>query len=110
MKNLDTPLRRRALDDTHFLWRSWDSDVTEHDSDPLTVLFFKDSDDTLLLNSFCVRIIRILQEKPYTLRELESALSREFFGDETTPLPVGISEIETFLKRMTLAGILEVTE
>lgn len=101
------PIRWRAMDESHFLWRTWKSENEDETlSGPLSVLYCLDSDDTHLMNNFGTAVIHALQEKPLSISELQDKLAKEFF-----PLPelqkiIPAALIERFIQQMVLSGII----
>ena len=79
-----------AADDSHLIWRSWDEAGEE---EPLTLVYFRDSDDTHLLTPAGVEIVRCLQEKPRSLAAKQSQVSRK--------------QLETFVHQLAHVGVLE---
>ena len=103
-----SPLRFRALPDSHLLWRSWESDQKSDSSaaDPLQVVYCLDSDDTHLMNDLGAAIIHILQEKACTVDELLDTLAADYLPApelrDIVPRPI----VESFLHRMRLSGMI----
>ncbi len=100
------PIRWRAMDESHFLWRSWKSESENVCAGPLSVLYCLDSDDTHLMNDFGVAIIRALQEKALSTSELQDKLARDFFPSPQLREIIPAALIERFIRRMVLSGII----
>ena len=96
-ETLHEPPRWIAADDSHLIWRSWDEAGEE---EPLTLVYFRDSDDTHLLTPAGVEIVRCLQEKPRSLDELEEQLAAK-------QIQVSRKQLETFVNQLAHVGVLE---
>ncbi|MDO4575093.1 MAG: HPr-rel-A system PqqD family peptide chaperone [Planctomycetia bacterium] len=95
-------LRRwKMIAPDRLVWKCWN----EHPTDPLTLIYHRDSDDTHLLNAFGATILKLLEKQPLTQKELLAALAIPF-PDAAIPE----YDVEHFLATMTQAGILEVIE
>lgn len=100
------PIRWRAMDESHFLWRIWESESDEACSGPLSVLYCLDSDDTHLMNDFGVAIIRALQEKALSISELQDKLTEDFLPSPQLREIIPVALIERFIRQMVLSGII----
>ncbi|MDO4629595.1 MAG: hypothetical protein Q4C70_10460 [Planctomycetia bacterium] len=114
----DEPIRWRAVDDSHLVWRSWSEDDEEcgmgtdgmecalpGDREPLSVVYFLDSDDTHLMNQFGVEIIRALQEKPCSVEELVDALVEKFLPSPDLRAAIPCAMVERFVHQMKISGL-----
>ncbi len=117
----DVPIRWRAVDDSRLVWRQWEEDE-EMGADPLSVVYFLDSDDTHLMNDIGAEIIRQLQNKALSLDELMDALSDECSEEGSDEHSEGRSDeslskselrnvippvlIERFVRQMALSGLI----
>lgn len=121
----DEPIRWRAVDDSHLVWRSWTEDDKEcgmgadgvmngtdgvecalpGDREPLSVVYFLDSDDTHLMNQFGVEIIRALQEKPCSVEELVDTLVEKFLPSPDLRAAIPSVMVERFVHQMKISGL-----
>ena len=103
-----SPLRFRALPDSHLLWRSWEADQKSDSptADSLMVVYCLDSDDTHLMNDLGAAIIHILQEKACTVDELLDALAADYLPSPELRDIVPRTIVEAFLHRMRLSGMI----
>ncbi len=112
------PIRWRAVDDSHLAWRSWTEDEEEcgagadgmecalpGDREPLSVVYFLDSDDTHLMNQFGVEIIRALQEKPCSVEELVDTLVEKFLPSPDLRAAIPSALVERFVHQMKISGL-----
>lgn len=91
------PPRWIAADDTHLIWRSWEESGEE---EPLTLVYFRDSDDTHLLTPTGVEIVRCLQEKPRSLDELMERLVAK-------QIEISRKQLESFVNQLAHVGVLK---
>ncbi len=122
MTKKDEPIRWRAVEDSHLVWRSWSEDDEEcgmgadgatdgvecalpGDREPLSVVYFLDSDDTHLMNQFGVEIIRALQEKPCSVEELVDALVEKFLPSPDLRAAIPSAMVERFVQQMKMSGL-----
>ena len=100
-----SPRRWRALDDSHLIWRRWE-EGTPTDSEPLSVVYCLDSDDTHLMNDLGAAVIQCLQKEVLTLEELLDRLAADYLPSPELRSVIPSVLIERFLQSMTLSGMI----
>lgn len=104
-KNSEEPVRWRAVEESRLIWRCWEEDA-QPGTDPLTVVYFQDSDDTHLMNDLGAAIIHALQPKALSLDELLDVLARDYLPVPELRDVIPETLVEQFIHRMVVSGMI----